>query len=69
MRGIEAGFIQPGKPDEDACIERFSRTCRAEVLDAHLLETADGGVAITGEWPIDDNQQRPYHSLGRVPPT
>ena len=68
-RGVETRFIQPGKPDQNAYIERFNRTYRAEVLDAHLFETADEGAAITEEWLIDYNQHRPHDSLGRVPPT
>ncbi|PMC15704.1 hypothetical protein CJ230_10910 [Oligella urethralis] len=32
-------FIEPGYPCQDAYIERFTRTCREEVLDRHLFST------------------------------
>jgi putative transposase len=61
-------YIQPGKPDQNAYIERFNRTYRTEVRNAHLFESVADLQAITDAWLVVYNQERPHDSLGRVPP-
>jgi putative transposase len=67
-RDITMHHIQPGKPDQNACIERFIRSYREEVLDAYLLGSIEEAQAISDEWLEDYNTERPHDSLGQVPP-
>ena len=67
-RRIAIHYIQPGKPDQKAFIERFSRSYRTEVLDAYLFESLAEVRALTERWLVTYNQEPPHDSLGRVPP-
>jgi putative transposase len=61
-------YIQPGKPDQNAYIERFNRTYRTEVLNAHLFDSTADLQALMDIWLRIYNRERPHDSLGRKPP-
>jgi putative transposase len=66
--GMAIQYIQPGKPNQNAFIERFNRTYREEVLDQHLfLSLADVREA-THWWMIEYNEERPHDALGDLTP-
>ena len=65
---VKLMFIQPGKPNQNAFIERFNRSFRDEVLNAHLFNSISEVQQAAEEWVIDYNEYRPHESLGDVPP-
>lgn len=67
-RAIELRYIQPGKPDQNAFIERFNRTYRTEVLNAYVFESLDQVREISAEWLQSYNEERPHDALAGLPP-
>ena len=65
---IAIGYIQPGKPDQNAFIERFNRSFREEVLDAYLFDSLEQARESTEAWLEIYNTERPHDSLAQVPP-
>ena len=67
--GVAIQYIPPGKPNQNAYIERFNRTFREDVLDPHLFARLDDVREAAHRWMIEYNELRPHDSLGSQTPT
>lgn len=68
-QGVKLHHIQPGKPTQNAYIERFNRTFRTEVLDAHLFDDLEAVRDLSWKWMISYNEERPHASLNNLTPS
>ena len=61
-------YIQPGKPTQNAYIERFNRTARHEWLDLHLFNNIKHAQLLATQWLWQYNNERPHSAIGGIPP-
>jgi len=67
-RKINIQFIQPGRPMQNAYIERKNGSLRRELLDAYLFNNLAEVRVMSEEWRGDYNTERPHKSLGYLSP-
>lgn len=63
-RGIMLAYIQPGKPTQNAYVERLNGSIRRELLNVYVFRTLDEVREKAAEWQHDYNHRRPHSALG-----
>ena len=67
-RGIALLHIQPGKPQQNAYIERYNRTVRHEWLNQYVFRNIREVQDTATQWLWTYNNERPNMGLGGITP-
>ena len=67
-KGITVKYIQPGKPMQNAFIERLNKTYREDVLNAYLFDNLEQVRILSDEWLWTYNKELPHGSIGDMTP-
>jgi putative transposase len=65
---IALNHIQPGKPTQNAYVERFNKIYRTEVLDCYVFDSLQKVRQMMADWLHRYNHRRPHESLRRITP-
>ena len=67
-QGIKLSLNQPGKPQQNAYIERYNRTVRYDWLAQYLFDSTDAVQQYATCWLWHYNHERPNMGLGGITP-
>ena len=67
-KGIQIEHIQPGKPQQNAYVERFNRTVRYEWLAQYVFGSLGQVQDYATKWIWNYNNERPNMALGGITP-
>lgn len=68
VRGIRIEHIQPGKPQQNAYVERYNRTVRYDLLGQYLFDSIAEVQESATRWLWTCIHERPCMALGGITP-
>jgi putative transposase len=66
---VQINYSRPGKPTDNAHVESFNGTFRAECLDTHWFASITEAKQIIEAWRREYNESRPHRALGERTPS
>ena len=69
QNGMKIDFSRPGKPTDNAFMETFNGTFRAECLDTHWFADLKEAKHLIESWRREFNESRPHASLKDMTPS
>ncbi len=67
-RGVAIRYIQPGKPQQNAYVERYNRTVRQEWPGCYIFENIEEAQDHATRWLWTYNNERPNMGIGGITP-
>ncbi len=68
IRQITIQHIHPGKPQQNAYVERYNRPVRHEWLDQYIIESIEEAQHHATQWLWTYNNERPNVGIGGMTP-
>ena len=68
-RGVETAFIDKGRPQQNAYVERFNGTMRDELLNGEEFDSLLEARVVIAGWMREYNTLRPHRGLGMMTPS
>lgn len=67
-QGIRIEYIQPGKPQQNAYVERYNRTVRYDWLGQYIFDSIAQVQQAATKWLWTYNNERPNMAIGGITP-
>jgi putative transposase len=67
-QGVKTAFIEKGRPQQNAYVERFNGSMRDEVLNGEEFDSLLEARVVVSDWVERYNTERPHRGLGMKTP-